>query len=103
MKPAFQPDRSIIMPETPFTVSLPDGSFRACYSPSSVVKEYFEKDQVITVAEFLPLARKALNEASERVREKFGFACTGASASLEDIESWAGALPPDTELKISHI
>ncbi|NRB73843.1 MAG: MSMEG_0570 family nitrogen starvation response protein [Verrucomicrobiales bacterium] len=91
------------MPETPFTVTLPDGSFHACYSPSSVVKQYFEKGQEIPAGEFLTLAREALNEASERVRQKFGFACTGASASLADIERWAGNLPPDTPLTISHI
>ena len=91
------------MPETPFTVTLPDGSFHACYSPSSVVKEYFQKDQKLSAEEFLSKSRVALNEASERVRKKFGFACTGASASLEDIEAWAGALPTDTILTITHI
>lgn len=91
------------MPETPFTVTLPDGTFHACYSPSSVVREYFEKDQVLPVSEFLTLSRKALNEASERVRKKFGFACTGATASLDEIEQWAGVLPPETLLTITHI
>ena len=91
------------MPETPFTVTLPDGSFHACYSPSSVVRDYFTKDQVLQVSEFLTLSRKALNEASERVRAKFGFACTGATASLDEIEQWAGALPPDTLLTVTHI
>ena len=91
------------MPETPFTVTLPDGSFRACYSPSSVVKDYFSKDQVLPASEFLTLSRKALKEASERVRAKFGFACTGATASLDEIEQWAGELPPKTLLKITHI
>ncbi|MEM7386840.1 MAG: MSMEG_0570 family nitrogen starvation response protein [Verrucomicrobiota bacterium] len=91
------------MPETPFTVELPDGSFHACYSPSSIVKEHFSLDQVLPAEEFLRRARLALNEASERVRAKFGFSCTAASASLAEIEQWAGALPPDTPLKISRI
>lgn len=91
------------MPESPFTVELPDGSFRPCYSPSSVVKNYFHRGQVLAASEFLELSRTALTEASERVRAKFGFSCTAASASLADIESWAGALPPETPLTISHI
>lgn len=54
-------------------------------------------------SEFLDLSRTALTEASNRVREKFGFACTAASASLQDIERWAGELPPETPITISHI
>ncbi|MEM8953684.1 MAG: MSMEG_0570 family nitrogen starvation response protein [Verrucomicrobiota bacterium] len=91
------------MPETPFTVSLPDGTFYACYSPSSVVKQYFEEGQVLPAGEFLKEARSALNEASERVRAKFGYACTAAASSLSDIETWAGQLPPDTPLTITKI
>ncbi len=91
------------MPETTFTAELPDGSFQPCYSPSSVVKNYFRPGQVVTAAEFIELSRSALTEASERVRQKFGFSCTAASASLHDIERWAGALPPDTPLTILHV
>ncbi len=91
------------MPETTFTAELPDGTFQPCYSPSSVVKKYFKPGQEIPADEFIRLSRAALTEASERVRQKFGFSCTAASASLADIERWAGALPPDTPLTILHI
>lgn len=91
------------MPETTFTAELPDGTFQPCYSPSSVVKNYFTPGQEIPAEEFIRLSRAALQEASERVRQKFGFSCTAASASLADIERWAGALPPETPLVISHI
>ncbi|TAG11036.1 MAG: MSMEG_0570 family nitrogen starvation response protein [Verrucomicrobia bacterium] len=91
------------MPETTFTAALPDGSIQPCYSPSSVVKNYFHVGQELPAAEFIQLARTALTEASERVRQKFGFSCTAASASLADIESWAGALPSHTTITILHI
>lgn len=91
------------MPEVTFTVRLPDGSYRYCYSPSTVVKSYFEKGEIITASDFLPKARKALTEASERVVAKFGYACTAASASISDIEDWAGSLPPEALLTILHI
>ena len=91
------------MPETPFTVELPDGSIRACYSPSSIVKNYFSVGQRLPAAEFAALSRTALTEASERVRAKFGYACTAASASLHDIESWTGELEPDATLTVIHI
>ncbi|RYD17874.1 MAG: MSMEG_0570 family nitrogen starvation response protein [Verrucomicrobiaceae bacterium] len=91
------------MPETTFTAGLPDGTFQPCYSPSSVVKNYFTPGQEVPAEEFIRLSRAALGEASERVRQKFGFSCTAASASLADIERWAGALPPETPLVITHI
>lgn len=91
------------MPEVTFTVQLPDGSFRYCYSPSTVVKRFFTKGDIIAASEFIESSRTALTEASGRVHAKFGFACTAASASLSDIEQWAGALPPETPLVISHI
>ncbi len=91
------------MPETTFTAELPDGTCQPCYSPSSVVKQYFNPGQVVSAGEFIELSRTALTEASERVRQKFGFSCTAASASLHDIERWAGILPPDTPLTILHV
>lgn len=91
------------MPETPFTVQLPDGSFQYCYSPSSVVKKHFATGDVLTATEFLESSRLALTEASERVRAKFGFSCTAASASLADIERWAGSLPAGAPIQIHHI
>ncbi len=91
------------MPEVTFTVRLPDGEFRYCYSPSTIVKNYFEKGETIPASEFLEKSRKALTEASDRVRQKFGFSCTAASASLADIEHWAGDLSPEASLTIVHI
>lgn len=91
------------MPETPFIVQLPDGSLKHCYSPSSIVKQYFKTGETLAAADFLTSSRKALHQASERVREKFGFTCSAAASSLEEIEDWAGALPPDTPLLIQKI
>ncbi|MBD5778042.1 MSMEG_0570 family nitrogen starvation response protein [Pelagicoccus sp. NFK12] len=91
------------MPETPFTVELPDGSVRDCYSPSSVVREYFTRGETLTVEEFVSKSRIALNEASSRVEAKFGFACSGAMSSLANIERWSSALEKGDLLKITKI
>jgi uncharacterized repeat protein (TIGR04042 family) len=91
------------MPEVTFTVRAPDGAFHYCYSPSTVVKKFFAIGDQISAAEFIESSRLALTEASERVRGKFGFSCTAASASLAEIEQWAGELPPETPLTILHI
>lgn len=91
------------MPETTFTMSLPDGSIRPCYSPSTVVHKYFEEGQTIGVAEFVEQARLALAEASDRVQAKYGFSCSSAMASFQDIERWAATCGPDDVLTVSHI
>jgi len=91
------------MPEVLFTVQLPDGVTRNCYSPSTVIKNYFTEGEELPVTEFLTRSRKALAEASERVRAKYGFSCSSASAQLADIEEWTRKYPGDSTVRILHI
>ncbi len=91
------------MPEITFTAELPDGSFQPCYSPSTVVKKYFKTGQEFPAKEFIRLSRLALTEASQRVQESRGFSHSVPYSSLSEIERWAGALPPDTPVTISHV
>ena len=91
------------MPETYFTVELPDGGEKECYSPSSVVKKYFHKGEEMPVASFVARSREALAEASERVRLKFGFSCTAAAAQLADIEQSMRSYPPQATVRIKSI
>jgi uncharacterized repeat protein (TIGR04042 family) len=74
------------MPVTHFHVRWPDGSETRCYSPSSVVREHLVPGQRYALAEFLLRTREALGTASERVRAKYGFACSQAMDQLGDIE-----------------
>jgi uncharacterized repeat protein (TIGR04042 family) len=91
------------MPEVFFTVRLPDGTTKDCYSPSSVVRRYFTAGEELTAAEFIARSRQALAEAAERVRAKFGFACASAAAQLADIERWAAAYPSDSPIRILNL
>jgi uncharacterized repeat protein (TIGR04042 family) len=91
------------MPEVLFTIQLPGGETKECYSPSSVVRSYFAAGEEMSAAEFLTRSRKALAEASERVRAKFGFSCSSASSQLADIERWTRALPGDSTIRILTI
>jgi uncharacterized repeat protein (TIGR04042 family) len=77
------------MPEMHFVVRWPDATTSDCYSPSLVVKEYLEVGKSYTVADFLERSRTALNIGSERVREKFGYACSSAMDQLGRIEQEA--------------
>ncbi|NUA29723.1 MSMEG_0570 family nitrogen starvation response protein [Cupriavidus basilensis] len=77
------------MPVTHFRVRWPDQTEVTCYSPSSVVSEFFVAGQDYALEDFMRLARQALTSASERVRAKYGYACSSAMDQLEQIETTA--------------
>lgn len=79
------------MPEIYFHVRWPDGVTQRCYSPSTVVEDYFVADREYELTDFVERSRTALGIAGERVKEKFGFYCTGASGQLAQIERTAAA------------
>ncbi|MFJ2241326.1 MSMEG_0570 family nitrogen starvation response protein [Streptomyces sp. NPDC087859] len=79
------------MPELYFHVRWPDGETQRCYSPSTVIEDYLTTGGVYELGDFLERSRTALGIASERVREKYGFVCTGAFDQLAQIEETAAA------------
>jgi uncharacterized repeat protein (TIGR04042 family) len=91
------------MPAVYFTIELPDGATKECYSPSTVIQNYFKTGDQMLVSEFLSKGRAAFAHASERVRQKFGFSCSSAASQLEDIEEWMRAFPPDGVIRILEI
>jgi uncharacterized repeat protein (TIGR04042 family) len=91
------------MPAVYFTIELPDGARRQCYSPSSVVRKYFQKGEEMPMADFLVRSREALAEASERVRIKFGFSCSAVASELAEIEHAARAYPAGGAVRILSI
>ena len=74
------------MPVMHFRVRWPDASETRCYSPSSVVQEFFAPGERYALEEFLQRTRQALGIASERVRARYGFACSQAMDQLAEIE-----------------
>lgn len=79
------------MPEMRFLIRWPDGTAESCYSPSLVIKDFFSPGNTYPLADFLERSRTALNIASERVKAKYGFACSSAMDQLARIESAAQA------------
>ena len=88
------------MPEMRFRVRWPDDSVSSCYSPSLVIKDYFEVGRSYTVADFVSRSREALTIASNRVKQKYGFACSAAADELESIESNAARFTDAQEQKV---
>ena len=64
------------MPEVHLTLEWPDGQASELYSPSTVVLEHLRPGDSLTVAELEQRGIVALRQASERVRARYGFACT---------------------------
>jgi uncharacterized repeat protein (TIGR04042 family) len=90
------------MPEMHFKITWPDGVEETCYSPSLVIKDYFEPGQSYGLADFLERSRTALSIASDRVRAKYGMPCSLALRQLARIERAALRFPdtPDAPVRI---
>lgn len=90
------------MPEMHFRVRWPDGSPQRCYSPSLVVEDYLQPGETYTLDDFVERSRLALEIASERVRERYGFACTSAAAQITAIEQASGSFrtQPDPLVRV---
>ncbi|MDT5287720.1 MAG: hypothetical protein QOG79_5063 [Mycobacterium sp.] len=88
------------MPEMTFDVQWPDGRVQRCYSPSLVMHDYLSTGTDYTVADFLDRSSHALHAASERVRAKFGFACSSAAWTEEEITSTATEFPSNSTIRI---
>ena len=91
------------MPEINFKIQWPDGAQETCYSPSLVVKKYFEPGKAYTVADFVERSRESLTIASDRVQEKFGFPCSRALGQLQKIEAQAQKYANETNSSVTVI
>jgi len=90
------------MPEMRFLIRWPDGRAESCYSPSLVVKDYLVPGETYPLPDFIERSRAMLNIASERVRAKYGFACSSAMDQLARIETAAAAFShlPDAHVTV---
>jgi uncharacterized repeat protein (TIGR04042 family) len=89
------------MPEIRFRIRWPDGRAETCYSPSLVVKEFFAVGASYPLGDFLKRTRAALDIASERVKEKYGWHCSRAAAQLACIETAAKNFASESDARVS--
>jgi uncharacterized repeat protein (TIGR04042 family) len=89
------------MPEMRFIVTWPDGQDEECYSPSLVIRDYFNEGERYPLPEFLSRSREALTIASDRVKARYGYACSLALGQLARIEQQGRAFDdPNAEIQI---
>ena len=88
------------MPAMHFLVRWPDGREDRCYSPSLVVREHLQVGGSYPLSEFLHRIDTALNIASERVRIKYGYACSHALDQLAAIKGTSAGYAPDSRVVV---
>ncbi|HEY4069212.1 MAG TPA: MSMEG_0570 family nitrogen starvation response protein [Burkholderiaceae bacterium] len=88
------------MPAMHFSIRWPDAREMRCYSPSLVIKDHFTPGARYPLPVFMAQVREALNTASERVRAKFGFACSMALDQLAEIETAAAPFESRGEVEV---
>lgn len=74
------------MPSVNFTVKWPNGEVNQYYSPSSIIYDYLRVGQVYSLRDFVTQVENGLEQASERVRLRYGFACSAAMDNLASIK-----------------
>lgn len=77
------------MPEMRFIVVWPNEVEEECYSPSLVIRDFFEEGRTYPLADFLARSRESLTIASDRVKARYGHACSLALGQLAAIEQRA--------------
>lgn len=90
------------MPEMLFDVRWPDGRSMRFYSPSLIIKDYFQPGQSYAVGDFLARSREAYRIADERVRARWGWGCGHGQKALQDIEACAEAFPQDQQVLVER-
>lgn len=91
------------MPEMQITILWNDGSKDKCYSPSSVITDYFQIGEVLPLNDFTARAETALKAANKRVQEKFGFGCGQAMHQIEIIKKFSNSRDLNTPVEIIAI
>jgi uncharacterized repeat protein (TIGR04042 family) len=88
------------MPAVEFTLRWPDGTRQRCSSPSTVVREHLSLGLALPVAEFVALSARAMDAASERVRESYGFSCGSAAWQQDEIVQAAARYDGEDEVVV---
>ena len=88
------------MPEMTFTVAWPDGRVQQCSSPSLVMWDHLVVGADYRVTDFVDRTTAGLDEAAERVRARYGFACTSAMTQRDELHAVARTFPRDAVVRV---
>ena len=97
-------DRQIgyrLMPEVRFQLEWPDGQSSTLYSPSTVILDYLRPGDSLLISELEVRGVEALRAASERVRARYGFACTRTDEEESQLRQWASRYSSDDTVRVT--
>jgi uncharacterized repeat protein (TIGR04042 family) len=89
------------MPEMRFKIWWPDGIAELCYSPSSVIKDFFVVGETYPLEDFIERSRIALRIASDRVQAKYGAPCSRALGQIARIETTGAKFAATPNARVS--
>lgn len=89
------------MPEVRFQLEWPDGHSSTLYSPSTVILDYFKSGESLSVSELESRGIEALRAASERVRARYGFACTRTDEEESKLRKLISRYSSDDTVRVS--
>ncbi len=89
------------MPEVQLTLEWPDGARSLLYSPSTVIQEDLSPGQNLSVAKLREQGTRGLRQTSERVRARYGFACTRADEEERQLLEQAATFRDQERVRIS--
>jgi uncharacterized repeat protein (TIGR04042 family) len=88
------------MPEVQLSIEWPDGRTTPFYSPSTVILNYLRPGEQLPVQDLTEKVREGLRQASERVRARYGFACTRADEEERKLLETADAYDREALVRI---
>jgi uncharacterized repeat protein (TIGR04042 family) len=91
------------MPAVHFDIEWPDDTVTTHYSPSTVVREYFQVGERLTISTLLERSEQAMSRASDRVVAKFGFACSSAMDTRAQIAALAEKFSQDATVRVRSV
>jgi uncharacterized repeat protein (TIGR04042 family) len=89
------------VPEVLLTLQWPDGRTSELYSPSTVILKHLPPGTTLSVGELERRGVEALRQASERVRARYGFACTRTDEERVRLEATLAGYAPDALVTIA--
>ena len=81
---------------------MADGQSSTLYSPSTVILEYLKPGDSMRVSELESLGVTALRAASERVRARYGFACTRTDEEESQPRQWIARYKPEQSVVVTN-
>ena len=89
------------MPEVRFQLEWPDGHSSTLYSPSTVILDYLRPGDSLLISELEVRGVGALRAASERVRARYGFACTRTDEEESQLRQCISRYSSDDTVRVT--